>query len=338
VTDATARPEVTDATARPEVTDATARPGEKDATAVRDGATGSAALLADGRLHLQHGPIDLLIGADGTAAARSRAFAAARERFAGLLVELVAELPLLRARLGAEPPPLAGPVARRMLAATWPHRNVYITPMAAVAGAVADEILAAMTAAAALDRAYVNNGGDIALHLAPGATFEVGVVGDLARPRLDSAMTLRAGDGIGGIATSGWRGRSQSLGIADAVTVLAATAAAADAGTKPIGMAVDASHPAIARRPARELRPESDLGELPVVVAVGPLPAGVAREALENGAAVARALRTSGTILGAYLQLQAQFVAVAPELSRTEGTPARIPAGAAFGASPRRRS
>ena len=42
----------------------------------------------------------------------------------------------------------------------------FITPMAAVAGAVADEILQAMRRAAPLARAYVNNGGDIALHLA----------------------------------------------------------------------------------------------------------------------------------------------------------------------------
>src|SRR3546814_3371169 len=59
-----------------------------------------------------------------------------------------------------------GPVARRMVAACRPHRLQFVTPMAAVAGAVADHLLAAMTAAADLKRAYVNDGGDIALHLA----------------------------------------------------------------------------------------------------------------------------------------------------------------------------
>ncbi len=37
--------------------------------------------------------------------------------------------------------------------------------MAAVAGAVADHILAAMIAGRRLAKAYVNDGGDIALHL-----------------------------------------------------------------------------------------------------------------------------------------------------------------------------
>jgi hypothetical protein len=44
-----------------------------------------ARLLPDGRrLHLQHGPIDLIIGAEG---AREVAFAAARVRFETLLKE-----------------------------------------------------------------------------------------------------------------------------------------------------------------------------------------------------------------------------------------------------------
>ena len=65
-----------------------------------------------------------------------------------------------------------------------------------------------------------------------------------------------------GVATSGWRGRSFSLGIADAVTVLAATAAAADAAATIIANAVDLpGHPAIARRPASELEDDSDLGD-----------------------------------------------------------------------------
>ena len=67
-----------------------------------------------------------------------------------------------------------------------------------------------------------------------------------------------------GIATSGWRGRSFSLGIADAVTVLADRAAAADAAATIIANAVDLpGHPAIVRVPACELAPDSDLGRAP---------------------------------------------------------------------------
>src|SRR6202023_4419759 len=117
-----------------------------------------------------------------------------------------------------------------MLAAVRPYASrIFITPMAAVAGAVADEILEAMTAAAKLSRAYVNDGGDIAFHLAPGEKFVVGMVERPDRASLFGTTTIKSGDPIRGIATSGWRGRSFSLGIADAVTVLADTAAMADA-------------------------------------------------------------------------------------------------------------
>ena len=66
----------------------------------------------------------------------------------------------------------------------------FITPMAAVAGAVAEEILAAMASAAELSRAYVNDGGDIALHLAAGEKFVVGMVERPDRPSLFGTTTI----------------------------------------------------------------------------------------------------------------------------------------------------
>ena len=187
-----------------------------------------AAWLADGRrLHLQHGPIDLVIEAWGPPAAVAAAYARAQIRFDGLLDELVAELPALRS---PDPGPLKGPVARAMAAAVAPFRPAFITPMAAVAGAVADAVLAAMTAGGGLARAYVNDGGDIALHLTPGTEITAAIA---ARAGLPDRATVRHADPVRGIATSGWRGRSFSLGIADAVTVLAATGAAMARATSP---------------------------------------------------------------------------------------------------------
>src|SRR3954452_12775472 len=199
--------------------------------------------LAGGRLHLQDGPIDLVIGADGAGA--ERAYTAATRRFAGVLDELCEELPLLRAETDPAGLP-RGDVARRMAWAVRPFAGkVFITPMAAVAGAVADEILAAMCAATQIERAFVNNGGDIAVHLREGRRFRVGLVNRPDHPSLFGHATLEAGDGVGGLATSGWRGRSFSLGIADAFTVMAADAAAADAAATLIANAVDLpDHPA----------------------------------------------------------------------------------------------
>ena len=138
--------------------------------------------LADGRLHLHDGPIDLIIEAFGETSAVEEAYAAAWGRFATILDELCAELPLLRADpRGAQAP--RGAVARRMAAAVAPFRaRRFLTPMAAVAGAVAEEVLEAMTTGRQLARAYVNNGGDIALHLGPGETFSIGMVDRPDRP------------------------------------------------------------------------------------------------------------------------------------------------------------
>jgi uncharacterized protein len=262
-----------------------------------------AARLADGRLHLQHGPIDLIIEAFGDAAEVEAAYRQAIARFSDILPTLVRELSTLRRPVGETYPPLHGPVAQRMAEAVWPYRAVYITPMAAVAGAVADEMLQALVEGRTLDKAYVNDGGDIAIHLAQGHELRAGIFASA----LDGVVRLAYDQPARGIATSGWGGRSFSLGIADAATVLAGTAAAADAAATMIANAVNVDHRAIERRPARDLDPDSDLGDLPVTVAVGPLPPDLREEALKRGAGEARRLRLLGLIDGAALCVQGHW-------------------------------
>jgi uncharacterized protein len=265
------------------------------------------ARLPDGRLHLQHGPIDLVIEAFGSSDEVMQAYGQARERFGDILETLVRELALLRRPLDDAYPLLQGPVARRMAAAVWPYRDVFITPMAAVAGSVADEILEAMVRGRALDKAYVNNGGDIAIHLTPGHTLRAGIVADVDMPAPSGFALLSHERVVRGIATSGWRGRSFSLGIADSATVLAASAAAADAAATIVANAVKASHPAIERRPACDLNPDTDLGDRPVTVGVGVLPSEVVDAALECGVQEARRLRMRGLIDSAALSLKGQW-------------------------------
>lgn len=265
------------------------------------------ARLPDGRLHLQHGPIDLIIEAFGAADEIERAYVQAIERFGDILPGLVGELSVLRQPVGETYPSLQGPVARRMAAAVWPYRAVYITPMAAVAGAVADEVLEALVHGRALDKAYVNDGGDIAVHLAPGHQLRAGIVADLQAPQLSGFATLHHDRPVRGIATSGCGGRSFSLGIADSTTVLAATAAAADAAATLIANAVNVDTPAVHRQPACELDPDSDLGELAVTVAVGDLPPALVVEALDRGLLEARRLRLCGMIDSAALSLQGHW-------------------------------
>ena len=264
------------------------------------------ALLPDGkRLHLQDGPIDLVIEAKGQAAEIRTAYDAAARRFTGLLDELCEELPTLREAADPEKSTLKGVVARRMHAAVAPFAaDHFITPMAAVAGSVAEEILSAMLGVARLDRAYVNNGGDIALHLAEGKQFSVGLMDRPDQHGLMGTTIIDADDPARGIATSGRHGRSFSLGIADAVTVLARTASQADAAATIIGNAVDLpGHPAIVRCPANELQPDSDLGARLVTRDVGSLTENEVEAALRAGGSCAQQLFAAGLIEGAALRL-----------------------------------
>jgi ApbE superfamily uncharacterized protein (UPF0280 family) len=260
--------------------------------------------LPDGkRLHLNHGPIDLIVEAFGEPGEMRTAYEQAVLRFETVLGELVAELlELRRPATPSRPRVFAGRTARRMEAAVAPLAEKFLTPMAAVAGSVADEILEALAAGRGLGRAYVNNGGDIALHLAAGHEIAAAVAG--TGHGLGDRIIVRAQDLVRGIATSGWRGRSFSLGIADAVTVLARSGAEADAAATVIANAVDLpGHRAIERRPAGELAPDNDLGERLVTVGVGLLTADEVDEALDAGLAVAQDLRRRGLIEAAALFL-----------------------------------
>jgi ApbE superfamily uncharacterized protein (UPF0280 family) len=264
------------------------------------------------RWHFQHGPIDLVLEAFGPDAAITAGYERAWRRFATVLDELVAELPALRREVG-QATGLEGAIARRMRDACLPYRDVFVTPMAAVAGAVAEEILAAVSRDGGLAKAYVNNGGDIALHLAPGESFRVGLVADVERASrhghrigVDGLFELRSELPVRGVATSGWRGRSWSLGIADSVTVLAASAAAADAAATMIANAVDVDHPVIRRRPACEVDDNTDLARLPVTVEVGLLPDDAVEAALNAGVRRAEGLVARGLAWGAVLVLQSR--------------------------------
>lgn len=272
-------------------------------------------LLPDGRWHFQHGPMDIVIGASGRPASVEAAHAAAWERFTGVLDELVQELAMLRQPVRGDCP-LRGPIARRMWHACQPYKSSFITPMAAVAGAVAQELVACY-AISGVTRAWVNNGGDIALHLTPSQSVRIGLYADLSRLSVGEILDGVQTDGqfevgsvlpVRGVATSGWRGRSFSLGIADSVTVLARTASEADAAATVIANAVDLRDTRIRRRPACELKDDCDLGAIPVTVDVPPLEPALVQQALRAGLKRAQALRAAGLIWSAALVCQNQVM------------------------------
>lgn len=263
------------------------------------------------RWHFQHGPIDIVLAVEGEPEQVGIALDKAWTHFGHILPDLAAQLPLLRRPVEGSCH-LQGAVAPRMWQACLPYAACeFITPMAAVAGAISDEVIGLIAGTAGITRAYANNGGDIALHLGPGTSYRIGLFADIARYQgqvddldgrflIDSAMPVR------GVATSGWQGRSLSMGIADSVTVLAATAAQADAAATMVANHVDTKHDAIQRAPADTVKDDSDLGSRLVTVEVGQLPHVVVAQALENGAQYAARLVQAGHIYAAVLTLQGQ--------------------------------
>ena len=278
-------------------------------------------LLSDGRWHFQHGPIDIVLQLAGETQACADAIENTWQRFERILPELVSELTWLRQPVSE----LHGhvfthPVAQRMhraaAQAAFASLDGFITPMAAVAGAVAQELLPCVSQPG-VDKAFVNNGGDIALHLQPEENWRVGVVTDLAKALsglqthelvIDGAFVIDSYMPVRGIATSGWQGRSFSLGIADSVTVLAATAAQADVAATLIANAVNIDERRIQRRPADSLRDDTDLGARLVTVDVPPLEERLVQQALQHGLDCAREMQARGLVHAAFLCCQGQAV------------------------------
>lgn len=264
-------------------------------------------LLNNGtRLHLQHGPIDLIIDAMGEHAHVRVAYKQAAVAFNQILDCLAAQLPVLRKSYNCDTDSdFVGPVAIRMRNAVKLLGDYNVTPMIAVAGAVSDHVLSCMVKECKLVRAQVNNGGDIALFLSDGASVKIGICTDLEKSDFQNILTVSKEHGIGGVATSGWQGRSHSLGIADAVTVVASTAAAADVAATLIANAVDLPNSVkVSRLPATEIEPDSDLGERLVTVGVAPLTVAEKMSALKAGEIRARHLMSAGDVVACFLHLQ----------------------------------
>ena len=284
--------------------------------------------LSQGRRHFQHGPIDVIAYAEGEPSSVAQAHEAAWQRFEQILSELVDELAELRKPVGGAAT-LKGPIAQSMWQACKDclieaDVGAFLTPMAAVAGSVAQD-LSACYQTSGIRRAWVNNGGDIALHLTEDTAVSIGLFADLARLdtqqlktgiQTDAVFEVKYGIGISGVATSGWRGRSFSLGIADSVTVFAASASQADAAATMIANAVNLSDARIVRQPASAIKDDSDLGQQLVTVSVPKLRQDEIYEALEAGLKKAHTLKQNGLICSSVLSCQGWFAST--EIARVQ--------------------
>jgi uncharacterized protein len=277
--------------------------------------------MSDERLQLRHGPIRVILRAWGDPETVRKAHRLVTRHFPKILPELGEVLPQLRKPSGSKPAKFESATAQRMADAVAPFAEVFVTPMAAVAGAVAEEILRIMMAAGPLDKAYVNDGGDIAYSVAPGQSLTFGIAGDFstgAVPVINGTLTIDDRLGLAGIATSGAQGRSFSLGIADSVTVLARTAAVADVAATLIANAVNIESKTIKREKARSLDPDSDLGDQLVTTEIGRLKTEEVDAALDAGLLRAQDYLKRGLIAGACLMLRGEHRTIGAPLVAIE--------------------
>ena len=197
-----------------------------------------------------------------------------------------------------------------------------LTPLAAVAGATAD-MVADRARDLGADKVVVNNGGDIALLLGPGQEALVGLKlpdSEKGKGGMPGRLRVKAGMGIGGVATSGWSGRSFSKGVADLVTVWAESASLADAAATALGNEVRVESNAVETAPAASLDPESDLDITPVTKRVGALNPDEICLALENGLEAARIMADRSLIKGCVLVVQGWYSILDTENGLEQGS------------------
>jgi hypothetical protein len=178
-----------------------------------------------------------------------------------------------------------------------------LTPLAAVAGAASDAV-ADFLVSRGVTKIIVENGGDIAIRLRAGEVIRVGVRTDIHAKSPAYVIPIDAGSGVGGIATSGFGGRSFTKGIASAATVLSGNASLADAAATVVGNFANVEDPGIARSRAEAIYPDTDIAGEWVTTQVGTLPTEKVEEALQNGLRKARALVERGLIKGALIAVK----------------------------------
>jgi len=256
--------------------------------------------LRPGLIKLDYGPMQMTLQAECQGTPLTEVAQNGAERAIAILRELadykqIAVLPQCKLK-NLDSLPL---ILQTMITAVRQSGDDTLTPMAAVAGSIAG-LTADFIAANGATKVIVNNGGDLAIRLSDDETTTVGIA-----PAIGSAYThtirLRAGDGIGGIATSGLGGRSFTKGIASAAVVAAATAGLADACATSLANSTYIPHQNIKVTFAEQLDPDTDIAGHQVVTEVGPLPPEILQQALYAGWEKANGWFNSGQIIGAAL-------------------------------------
>lgn len=271
----------------------------------------SITVLHPGAVMAECGPMKMVISAHmGKIPQKEMAIRAAEQSFTYL--ERVANHKSLLARHFSEMPEGAeDPLVAEMIKSTVAIGDEDLTPMASVAGTIADAA-ADFLFERGITRVVVDNGGDVAVRLRGGDPVRVGIRPEIESQRIADVISLDPQTPSWGMATSGLGGRSLTRGVASAATVIARNASIADAAATAIANASYVEDEHVMQRPAAEVDPNTDIAGLPVTIKVGPMSEENKQQALFRAMKRAERLSREGLTLGA-------FVAVGGSFAMTDG-------------------
>lgn len=223
-------------------------------------------------------------------------------RYALTILKALAEsLPIIKKRAFTLVPEDRYPqIVNEMIVAAQVIDDPDFTPLVAVAGATSDLVADYLTKSKAT-KIIVDNGGDIAVRVRGGEEVGVGLCLDFTKKEIDYSLPVK---GNYGICTSGIGGRSFTLGVANAVVVLADRASVADAVATYLGNKTNVDSYKVKREWSEEMYPDTDIPGKKVTISVGDLSDAEIQLALENGQREALQLIDRGVIHGAAISVK----------------------------------
>ena len=257
--------------------------------------------ILDGKLFLEYGPTNLEIKVTNENYIEIYQYVIAnfKKKFESLAEELD------KLKINTSPKKkFVSDVGKIMQKSTEKFLPKFITPMAAVAGSISESLLNDLMANFTLDKIYINNGGDVAIYSNKYKNFTFNVAG-----QDQVKICLGKISGTYGVATSGWKGRSFSMGIADSVTVIAKSASLADAAATLIANDINIKkHPNINKEKAEKIYEQTDLKNKLVTTSVGYLTTFEIKKALLKGKITADNFISKNIILSALLNLKNNYL------------------------------
>jgi ApbE superfamily uncharacterized protein (UPF0280 family) len=263
-------------------------------------------LLQGGSVLVECGPMRLIIDARVGKVAQPQQAARAADEAVSFLEGVAAARPFLGRDYREQVARITDPLALKMIASVQAVADADLTPMAAVAGTIADAV-ADFLFQRGMTRVLVDNGGDIAIRSCDGEPVTVGIRPQVDRRSLSHAVVLEPERTAWGVATSGTGGRSLTRGVLEAAVVIAADAATADAAATAVANASHILDGAVIRRPAEAIDPHTDIAGLEVTAGVGALTEEGRRMALDQALGRAEELIGARIILGALVACQGRI-------------------------------